>query len=119
MVKEKEAIKETIDQWERMILWAEQQNPDDQPSATKMYDQIQESWYNGLSCSFCKLAKQNYSSQRFSSCDYDYCPLLIFFPERVNFWLNLIKSNTWREWIKNAKAFLKQLKSLLKWQKNE
>lgn len=101
---EKGAIRKSIKHWERMIKWAKKQDKYARPLYSYMELEINESWYNG-DCALCRFYK-------------DYCYNCILSTEYVDcydddsIWRLISDSNTWKEWIANAKQFLKQLKSL-------
>ncbi len=105
---EQEAVQESIEHWERMILWVDGlNNKNDRPNDDKMTDAIDESWY-GEYCLLCK---------EFKGCQA--CPLKISFgvctnDDSKNAWKLVRHSKTWKGWLKNANKMLKQIKSLEK-----
>ncbi len=100
----KQAIKDSISHWKRMIKWAEKQDEKDTAIMSVMEKEIKEDWC-GDSCSLCN---------EFGCIA---CPLHIKYGacsgKSKNLWNKVNDSYDWKEWTKNAKRFLKQLESLL------
>lgn len=103
-MNKKEAIEKSIEHWQRMIKWAKEQNPEEEAYYSDMKDEIDEYW-EGNDCALCiefvdcrKCPLEN----KYGGCD----------DKGDNLWGTVLDSGTWCEWVKNAKKFLKQLKSL-------
>lgn len=96
-------IQESIAHYERMIQWAETQNPTDKVLEGVMFGAIYENWHSNY-CSLCE--KYNLCSP----VEYDFC----FDNERKPCPLSVDNSNDWGEWLKNAAKMLQQLQSLIK-----
>jgi len=104
----KQAIKKAIAHWERMIRWAKKQNKKEFPSLFSMSNDIKEAW-KGKDCELCKQFQNK--ADGCSNCPlykkYNNCNTV------HNLWFAVSFSRTWKEWVKNAKKFLKQIESLL------
>lgn len=113
MTKRK-AIKETLAHWKRMIEWAEYQPKNKYVNDYMMLEEIEEDW----SSDFCFLCKKYIILH--NSCDlcpltkkYGKCNYFIRDKKNKNKWHKVHSSTTWKEWVKNAKEFYKQIESLL------
>lgn len=91
-----------IRHYNRMIEWAEKQNPDFGPDCDIMYEEIGESWYSG-SCTYClkavgccKQCKLKGGSIQPTCCN--------------GLWRKMSSSCTWREWIEEAKKVREYIK---------
>lgn len=111
------ALKETIAHWERMIAWARARTNYYITSIPplcefEMFEAIKESWYSD-SCPLCALfyyVQNDVCSEK--------CPIFQAYGEcgeeeaTDNLWLNVEDSESWYEWVINAKKFLEQIKDL-------
>lgn len=98
------AIRKSIEHWQRMIQWAEKQPANKTVDSIDMSGAIYECW-SGKHCELCLIIRCND------------CPLAQEYGEcsrfnKLNLWGTVAKSETWSEWVKNAKRFMKQLESL-------
>jgi len=104
---QKEAIKDWIAHWERMIAWVEKQRPRDCTYMYRMVDAINECWDLAY-CPLCKLYSFNCTQcpmgNKYGACNNK---------NSENLYGQVHRSLTWKKWLKYAKEFLKQLKSLL------
>jgi len=101
-----EAIDRSIAHWERMIRWIEKQPKKEEVDIYSMVDEIDEGT-GSMDCPLCKKYQ----------CKCDKCPLGKKFgycidQGSVNSYYETYLSETWDEWLRNARILLKQLKSL-------
>jgi hypothetical protein len=91
-----------IRHYDRMIKWAEKQNPDFGPDYDIMYEKIGENWYAN-SCTYCAkahndciLCKLNGSAASYHCCN--------------GLWRKMSSCYTWKEWIEGAKEVREHIK---------
>jgi hypothetical protein len=108
MTKE-QAIKESIEHWERMIAWVEGlKNKEAKPNGEFMKQQLGEYWW-GIYCPLC----QKYDDDNLDEC-ID-CPLVEInesCDRADSTWGKVARSYTWGTWLKNAYKMLEVLRSL-------
>jgi len=104
-MNDKQAIKESISHWKRMIKWVSKlKNKKGFPYEGNMELLLGESW----SAEDCSLCQRYFCSG---------CPLYKAgkgCEEGVSPWRRVTNSATWSEWLKNSKKMLKVLESLMK-----
>ena len=84
--------KEAIEHYDRMIAWAEKQNPKHYVNRDNMLDSIGEHW-SGMYCNYCK---------EYHPCAK--CPLHVRGKDCCsNLWKIMDFTRTWKVWIKAAK----------------
>lgn len=101
----KNAIKNSIGQWEDMISWVEKLPPEEKVQKSKM--PISNNWY-GKYCPLCQIHHGCYKclvAERYGDCNTD---------DNGNHWKATAFSETWGEWLDNARIFLNQLRELEK-----
>lgn len=108
-----EAIEKTKKHWQEMIEWVAKQPPDEMISDYKMQSGIKQNW-EGSSCPLC-LLYYDVDYIKISHCRR--CPLFLKYgccitSNDENLWGKVAYSDTWDEWLTNAKEFYKQLESL-------
>ncbi len=103
-----QAIKKSIEHWERMIAWVKKQPQTDKPYYFAIEGAIGEDW-SDEHCPLCEFY--------LSVCNK--CPLQKkhghcsgYEKDRYNNWNKVFNARTWKTWLKHAKVLLKQLKSL-------
>jgi hypothetical protein len=101
----KQAIKNSIDHWKRMIRWAEKENEDDYTIPYSMYYEIKEEWYS-KHCPLCSkfLDKVNLKCPLVNRCCKGGCH---------PYWYGVNSAVTWVEWLIYAKKLLAVLEKLL------
>lgn len=85
----------TLAHYDRMIIWAEKQNPDENISPSKMLEDLGEHWYSEYcplcdevpTCGHCPVYKFN---EKFFACS-------------GTPWVKMSTSQTWKEWLVYAK----------------
>lgn len=81
----------TLAHYDRMILWAKKQNPDENINHIKMLEDLKENWY----CDYCPLCNE------VSTCGQ--CPVYKsnekFFDCFGTPWVKMSNSQTWKEWL--------------------
>lgn len=124
----KEVIQETVLHWERMLVFAKKQDPDEWADKGLMLEEIGEDWF-GQSCPLCLEAERerkidiqykkafNLQITKLEIWDCEYCLLAKVFGRCLkgnanNFWSFVERSKTWGEWAINAEKFILQIKSL-------
>ena len=103
-----QAIKASIEHWQRMIAWAEKQPDWEEKKSFSMNKAIGEHWY-GTNCPLCWKYTINNCFNCPLSKKYGFCSS----NNKRNLWFFVTNSYNWGEWLINAKKFIKQLKSLL------
>ena len=101
------AIEKSIAHWERMIKQAKKFYDCDLADEFDMIEAIGEEW-DGKYCDLCKLFDKNICLE---------CPLEITgngCSKNNSPWTKVVFSDTWGEWLVNAKVMLKTLKALRK-----
>ena len=102
----KKLVKDSIKHWERMLQWAEKQDPNSGVSQHTMYNNINEAWFSS-DCPLC-------GKYVIDGCVN--CPLEVL-ETQCNFtcsdWHQVDRSRTWREWTENAKVMIKTLQQIL------
>ena len=101
-----EIKKKAIAHYDRMIEWAEKQDPKGKAINRKMQEAIGEEWFSD-DCSFC----QHYHVESIIGCDG--CPLFkLQFGCCNGRWDKLSRSKMWKSWIKNAKSVRAYIKKV-------
>jgi len=106
---EQQAVKESIEHWERMIEWAKTQDALGKADDTVMLNVINEYWegaYCALCLEYCKCVDNgNYCGR---------CPLgkISLCSVKGSLWGKVTDSVSWKEWLINAQEMLKTLESL-------
>jgi hypothetical protein len=103
-MSEKEAIKETIKHWERMIRWAKERDKSETVNPHNMVLELKE-WWNGEHCPLCeKFGKR--SCGKCPPCrTCGVCSGQIYIG--TNLWGKVNSSLTWGEWTKECKIIFK------------
>jgi len=109
--------KEALAHYNRMIKWAKEQNKLDQPSSTLMLTMLEENW-QGAFCKYCTTFREQNAAFIFNCCEhneYGICPLNINTEKTSTYccdglWIKMAKSETWEEWIVNAKLVKNYIK---------
>lgn len=110
-----EAIKASIEHWQRMIAWAKEQPYGQEPDSEKMKRAIGEKWFTA-DCSLCKVFKSHYNG------DCRPCPLhdsRQYHWVCCNEWVDVNNSETWGGWVTEAEHLLWKLKVVLAESQNE
>ena len=107
---DRKIIKKSIDHWKKMIKWAKKQVPHEMVAHWKMKQSLKEAWFAN-DCWLCYVYLDD------DVCS-NKCPLYKEYGRcgsdcSRNYWRKVVISSNWGNWVKNAKTFLKQLKSLL------
>ena len=115
MMTEHEAIVASIEHWERMIKWAEEQDPGARPMSLEMIRGIGKRW-TGQYCPLCQWAAEISQSSHHRTCTV--CTLwrtygLCENSGSANAWSDVNRARSWGEWLVHARRMLVQLKSLL------
>ena len=108
---EHKAIVDSIEHWERMIAWAEKQDPGDLVSSDDMLVGIGEIW-GGADCPLCQLARVEARDSCFLctlGCTHGHCNA----QRSANAWSDDKMARHWKDWLMHARRMLVQLKSLL------
>jgi hypothetical protein len=105
----KQAIKESIAHWKRMINWVKKRPRNWRPCDESMSLELGEDWFSA-SCPLCEIRADNNSCVK--------CPLYKKYGtcldnDNINAWCKVSDSETKQEWLKYAKIMLGQLRSLL------
>lgn len=107
--KERQVVEESIAHWKRMIDWVQTQPKNDKPSLRTMTTFIREYW-TGECCSLCQYAGRNLGR---TYCEN--CPLYAKGHECLasdSLWCRVDTSDSWGEWLENARVMLKTLEEL-------
>lgn len=106
---------DVLDHYDRMIAWAETQNPRSKVNSDEMRICISEWWYSD-DCPLCKTYQNEFSE------DCVKCPV---YKKSKNYycrgtpWIKMDDSKTWKTWLKYAKLEREFLESLDYGEENE
>lgn len=103
MMSKKELLKKEIELWQEMIQYARKQNPNRMPLKYEMIESIGKSWQGEYSY----LCNKFWRNDGCKECPIGNC-------NSNSLWSNVNMSQTWKEWIRNAKIFLRLIKEVYK-----
>lgn len=92
---------EAIAHWDRMIVWAKKQNPNETAYSFKMWREIDENW-SGEYCALCKLFPGACSK----------CPMPVKCSSDNSVWAEVYSASTWGEWVTAADKMPETLRAL-------
>jgi hypothetical protein len=108
------ALKASIEHWKKMCKWVKTQKDSKQVSALLMCEAINEEWYGD----YCPLCIRHTSGGSWNAnckkcCLYKNYGGCDDMAQPHNKWVDVTYAETWKQWLKAARAFIKQLKTML------
>lgn len=104
MAKSSKLRDETLAHYDRMIAWAERQDPYEEARSRTMQAELGESWY-GFDCPLCNSTR----TEKNGSSRCRLCPVGTYDQGKYagcgdTPWLYMEKARTWKGWLRHAKA---------------